>query len=371
VTTHLVDVETGAKQGGGQIHVQDHQELKLRMGELVQQTQTNPAEQNRLQQEAKEKERILNEARRLQQQAQYAQAIAVSQEGLKRFPNHPGLQTVLQQAQQQVQQAQLEQQRKRELEARQAQAVALQEKQQQLAREAEAARLRAEKAAAARSEAERRAQEQQRQRAYDELFAGAQRAVQQGNYPQAVQMFQSAVALKRTEAGMRELAQARAKVDAAAQAKAAEEKARREAEQRKQREAELARVRNQVEEERRKREAEELARRKAQEARDQAAYVQLLDDGKKLMAQGKFDAAAASWQSARQVRQTEEVDRLLAQAREKQALAAAQKQSAQAKADLERRLAEEKAARDRAEAQAKKNQELYNQALQAAQKALA
>src|SRR5262249_12818412 len=30
VSTHFVDAESGAKQGGGQIHVQDQQELKLR-----------------------------------------------------------------------------------------------------------------------------------------------------------------------------------------------------------------------------------------------------------------------------------------------------------------------------------------------------
>jgi hypothetical protein len=369
VTTHLVDAETGARQGGGKVHVQDQQELKLRMGELVRQTQSNPADQNRLQQEAKETERILNEARQHYQAGRSAQAIAVCQDGLKRFPNHAGLRALLQQAEEQARQADLEKKRRQEIEAQKAQALALQQKQKELAREAEAARLRAQQSAAARNEEERRAQEAQKQRAYDELFAGGERALQQGDYAQAIQKLQSATALKPTVAGLRELAAARAKLDEAARKKAAEEQARREAEVRHQKEAELAKVQAKVAEEQRKRAAEEQARRQAQEARDQAAYAKLMDDGRRLLGQNNFEGAAASFQSARQLRQTAEVNQLLAQVSEKKTLAAAQ--SAKAKADLERKLAEEKAARERADVQAKRNQELYTQALQAAQKALA
>ena len=371
VSTHLVDAETGAKQGGGQIHVQDHEELKLRMSELVQQTRSTPAEQDRLKREAAEKEKVLTEARRLLQAGQAAQAATACREGLKRFRDHAGLQALLQQAEGQLRQAELDQQRRREAEARQAQAAASQKRQQELAREAEAARVRAEQAAAARNEAERNAQEAQRQKAYNDLMAGAQRAFQQGNYPQAVNLFQSAVALKPNDAAQKELALARAKADEAAKAAAAAEEARREAAERQKREAELARVRDQVAEERRKREAEEQARRQAQESRDQAAYGKLLEEGRRLLAQGKYDAAAACFQSARQLRPTPEADGLIQQAHQQQALAAAQQQGARAKAELEKRLAEEKAARERADAQARQNQERYNQALQAAQKALA
>jgi hypothetical protein len=353
VSTHLVDVETGAKQGGGQIHVQDQQELKLRVGELVGQTQSNPAEQQRLQQEAKETEAILNEARKLYQAAQYAKTVTVCQDGLKRHPGHAGLQTLLQQADQQARQVGLEEKRRQEAAAQQAQALALQQRQKELARQAEEARARAEKAAAARSEAERRAQEQQKQKAYDDLFAGGERALQQGNYPQAIQMLQSAVALKQTDAATRELALAKSRVDEAARKKAADDQARREADLRKQREADLARVRAQVAEEQRKRAVEEDARRKAQEARDQATFAKLLDDGKRLLSQGNYDAAAASLQGARRLRQTDEVDRLLAQVREKQVTMAAEaKKKADAQAAEAKRLADAAEAKRKADAQA-------------------
>lgn len=317
VTTHMVDVETGGKQGGGKIHVQDHQELKLRLGELVQQTAAAaPAEQQRLQQEAQDSERVVTQARQLLQKGQSAQAAAVARDGLKRHPGHAGIQAILQQAEQQERQAKLEAKRQEELKQQQAQAAALQRRQQELAREAEAARQRAEKLAAARSEAERRAQEQQKQRAYDELLGKGQTAVQQGNYPQAIQLLQSAVALKPNGPATQALAQAKAKADEAARVKAAQEKAAKEAAERRQREAELARARQQVEEDKKKRAAEELARRKAQEARDQAAYNQYLGEGRQLLAQGKPDAALARFQSARQIQATDEVKKLITQAQD-------------------------------------------------------
>jgi tetratricopeptide (TPR) repeat protein len=331
VTTHMIDVENGGKQGGGKIHVQDQQELKLRMGELVKQTAAAaPAEQQRLQQDAQDSERVITQARRLLQQGQAAQAAVVARDGLKRHPGHPGIQAILQQAEQQDQQAKLEAKRQQELKAQRAQAAALQRQQQELARAAEAARQQAQKAAAARSEAERRAQEQQKQRAYDELLAGGQKAMQQGNYAQAIPMLQSAVALKANGPATQALAQARAKAEEAVRVKAAQEKAQKEAAQRQQHEAELARARKQVEEEKQKRAAEEVARRKAQEARDQAAYNQYLGEGRQFLAQGKFDVALARFQSARQVHPTDEVNKLITQAQDQ--LAQAQKKASQAQA---------------------------------------
>ncbi len=347
VTTHMIDVETGGKQGGGKIHVQDHQELKLRMGELVKQTAAAaPAEQQRLQQEAQDSERVITQARRLLQQGQAAQAAAVARDGLKRHPGHPGIQAVLQQAEQKDQQAKLEAKRQQDLKERQAQAAALQRKQQELARAAEAARQQAAKQAAARSEAERRAQEQQKQRAYDGLLAGGQKAIQQGNYAQAIPLLQSAVALKANGPATQALAQARAKADEAVRVKAAQEKAQKEAVQRQQREAELARARQQVEEEKQKHAAAELARHKAQEARDQAAYNQYLGEGRQLLAQGKPDMALARFQSARQVHPTNEVNTLIMQTQDQ--LAQAQKKANQARATAEAEQRQKAEAQQRA-----------------------
>src|SRR5205823_2534117 len=109
-----------------------------------------------------------------------------------------------------------------------------------------------------------------------------------------------------------------------------QEQARRVAEAQKQREAELARARTLLDEQHRRQENDAQAQRKAQEARDQAAAAKFIEEGKALLAQGKFDAAVTSFQAAQRLHKTSEVDGLIAQASEK---AAAVKQDAKAKAD--------------------------------------
>ncbi|MCI0431233.1 MAG: hypothetical protein L0210_11935, partial [Rhodospirillales bacterium] len=272
VETHFMDAESGQNQATGKIHVQDQNELKLRMQELVKQT-SSPADQPRLAQQGKESEKVLNDARRLMQAGQHTKAAETAQAGLKQDPNNVALQTLVQQARQAEQEAA----RRREADRVRAEAEAARKHQEALARQAQAARLQAEKEAKARDEAARRAQEAQREQAYQQQLAQGQQALKQGNYPQAIQFLQSALALKPNDAAAtRELAQAKVKQDEAVRARAAAEQAQREAEQRKQREAELAKVRQRVEEERKRREAEELARRKEQETRDQAEYAQLV-----------------------------------------------------------------------------------------------
>jgi hypothetical protein len=368
VTTHLVDAESGARQGGGTIHVQDHNELKLRVAELVGQTTGDPSKQERLQQEAKDIETSLNEARRLAKAGQPAQAATVCREALKRHPGHAGLQALLNQAEAQARAAELEQQRRREAERQQAQLAGARQRQDELARQAEAARQAAAREAAARGEAERRAREQQRQRAYQQLQAQARQASQQGNPQRSIELLQSAAALKPGDpATTRELAQAKTQL---ASAQVADDRARRQAEEQRARAAELAQSQARVAEERRRREAEEQARHKAQEARDQAAYAKLLDDGRRQVAQKQYDAALASLQSARRLRATPEVDALIIQVQMEQTRAAAQKKGEQAQVEAERRLAAQDAARKQADAQARHNQELYAQALQQAQAAL-
>jgi tetratricopeptide (TPR) repeat protein len=350
VSTHLIDVETGSKQGVGSIHVQDHTELKLRMHELARQALSNPVESERLQREAKENEARLNEARRLLKEGKAAQAVTVCRAGLQQHPENVGLRALLQQAEEQTRQQALAETRRREAEAHRAQAEAAQQRQRELARRAEAARAEAEKAA--RSDADRQAREQQRERAQQRLLAQGEQALRQQNYPQAIQALESAIALKASDDARRKLALARAGAEEAARARATAEQTRRAAELRGQREAELAQARAQVAEEQRRRTAEEQAQRKVQEERDQTAYAKLLDEGRRLLAQGKYDAAVSALQNARQLRKTDEVERVLSEAREKQA-----KAQAQARVDLVRRQAEEKARREQADQEQKRQEE--------------
>jgi tetratricopeptide (TPR) repeat protein len=367
VTTHLIDAATGARTGTGSIHVQDHQELKLRLPELARQVGAAPAEQTRIAQAGKDSEKALNDGRQLLAAGNYSQAAAVTREALKKAPDSVALQALNQEAQAKAKQAALEEARKRELARQQAEAEALRKKQAELARQAEAARARAEQEAKARTDAERRLDEAREQRAAEQLRLQAQQALKQGQHDQAVQALQSAVALRPSDAGFKELAQARAEAEKAARERAQAEQARLAAEQKRKQEPAQAKV----EAERKQREAQEAARRKAQEARDKAAQDQLLAQAKQALAKKDFAAATAAAESAQRLSATKQADDLLRQAREQQALAAAERKGAQARAEAERRLAEQQKQKEQAEAKALRNQEAYQAALKKAQQAVA
>jgi tetratricopeptide (TPR) repeat protein len=370
VTTHLIDAETGARHSGGNIHVQDHQELKLRMNELVKQTVAKPDEQAKLQQAGKDNEKLLNDARKMYEAGKYADAANASREGLKRMPNSVAFQQLLQQSESAAQKEKLEEARKQDAAKRRVEAAAAAKRQQELAQQAETAQKQAEEEAKTKDAAARRAQEQQKLRAYGSLIQQARKATQEGKHTQAVSLLQSAAALQPSDSVNRDLAQARAKAEDAAKAKVAQEQAVKEAALKKQHDAELAQARAKVEDERKRREAEDAARRKDQETRDHARAAALLEQGKQHLSKQQFDAALVALTSARQLQPNVETDKLIAQANEAKARAEAEKKGAQAKADLERKLAEEKAQREKTAAEAKRKQEAYTAALTQAQKAL-
>jgi tetratricopeptide (TPR) repeat protein len=282
VSTHLVEAETGVRQGAGRIHVQDHQELKLRIGELAGQTVQKPSEQARLQREAQENERLLKQAKQWLKMKQPERAAEVCKEGLKRRPDNVALRVVLQQAEQQLQLKALEEARHKEYRREQALAAAARKRQEELARQAEAARARAEKEARARSQAARLAQEQQRGRAHEQLLAQGQRALQQRNYAQAIQLFESAQAVKPTEAGQTALALAKAQAANAEKEQAAARVLRQQAEFRQKQDAEVARTRERLAAEQRRRDEE--GRRQAEKARTDAQAAQALQEQKRRQA---------------------------------------------------------------------------------------
>src|SRR6202022_4113671 len=107
--------------------------------------------------------------------------------------------------------------------------------------------------------------------------------------------------------------------------------------------------------------AQEQAGRKAQDTRDLAAQAKLLDNGKQLLAQKKYDAGVAALQNAVGLRKTDEGERLLQDALLKKAQATAQQEGPTARAALDRQLQEEAATRRQAEAPEKRNRELNSQ----------
>src|SRR5206468_2355667 len=133
--------------------------------------------------------------------------------------------------------------------------------------------------------------ERQREAACNQLLLQGQIALQKKNFQLSLSFYESAAGLRPSEDAFRALALARARAQEAARIQAAAVQVRREEALRRQREQELALVRVRVEEERRRREAEERALRQAQEDRDRVAYVKLLDEGQRLLAQGQYDPA--------------------------------------------------------------------------------
>src|SRR5262249_24272562 len=182
VTSHMIDAETGARTGTGMIHVQDHQELKLRLHELAKQLGAPKDEQARLEQKGKDNEKALNEARQMLKTGKYADAARVSQAALKQSPDNVALHSVLHDADEQARKAALEETRKQEAVRREAELKAALEKQKELTKQADLARLKAEQAAKAKDEAARRTEEARKQHATEQLKADANKALQQRNY---------------------------------------------------------------------------------------------------------------------------------------------------------------------------------------------
>ncbi|MCI0464360.1 MAG: tetratricopeptide repeat protein [Gemmataceae bacterium] len=375
VSAHLLDAEYGFVQGAGRILVHDPAELKLRLGELARLTLMNPAERQRYEEQSRPVETLLVEARKSSDRGELTVALGLFQKAAGLRPGSIEIQVLLQKTNRRAELAALEEARRREFERVQAEIRAQQQRQLELARLAEEARIRAAERAAALAADQRRLEEERRlreqQAAQSQLVLQARVAFKKGEFRLAIQMFEGAAGLRPNDDVHRELALARAEAERGSRARAAEEAARREAELRRVREEELKVARLRLEEERRRRLAEEDARRKAQEERDHAAYQQLFDEGQRLLNRGQYDGAIASLQSARRLRKTDAVEALLNRAMADQAAALARAKGESERLALERRLAEERERRIKAEAEAKRNQALYQQALELAQKAMA
>jgi hypothetical protein len=362
VNSHLIDARTGNRTGTGKIHVQDHQELKLRLSELAKQIRLDPESQAQLAREGQDSEKVLNQARQLQK-TDPARAADVLRTALKQSPGNTALQSLLTQNEHLLKQKALEEAHAKEAARRQAEAEAARKKQVELARQTELARLRAEVEAKNRTEAARKLEEQKKQLAYEQLHAEGQKAIQKGDYSAAAQHFQSAVALKPSDQGFKELAQAQGKAQEAARQKQLAEQQKKDLELKRIREEAEARVAAE-----KKRLAEqETARHKKQDEHDQQEYTRLLDQSKLLLKNQRYREALAAAQSAQQIRRTAEVEKQILEIKQEESLALARLKGDK---DAEKRLAEEKARQAQAEAASKKRQEDYTRLLNQAQQDL-
>jgi len=365
VNAHLIDARTGNRTGTAKIHVQDHLELKLRLSELAKQIRLDPESQAQAAREGQDSETVLNQARQLQK-TDPAQAAEVLRTALKQNPNNTAMQSLLVQNEQVLNQKALAETQAKETARRLADADLARKKLVDLALKSDLARMGAEQEARTRTEASRKLEEQKKLRAYEQLRAEGQKALLRGDYVAAVQDFQSATALKPSEEGFKELAQAQAKAQEASRLKLLADQQKKDLERKRTQEAALVRV----EAERKRLAEQEAARRKVQEEHDQKEYARLLDQSKLLLKNHRYPEALAAAQSAQQLHRSQEIEQQILAIKQEQTLAVARLKGDKERQEAEKRVAEEKGRQAQAEAVNKTRQESYTKLLKQAQQDL-
>jgi len=351
VDTYMVDAEYGYLRGRGFVHARQPLELKWRLSELARMTQTPPGLWQQQQQGYRDYEVLVVKAQESMNRGEFAIAVGFLGDAQKLRPGSLELQFYFQQTDTLAKQRVLQEQRRKELERQEQLAAEHKRQQEKLAGEIERQRILAAKEAGALSQDQRLLLEKNRLAdkvaAHNQLLLQARLAFKGRDVNLSIQLYESALALDQSDEVHRELAAARAELDRVTKQRLAEEAKLRDLQVQQQREGELAKARARLETERKQREQEEAALRKTQEDRDNAAFLRLVDQGEKHLAEAKYNAAISTFQAARQLKKTDRLDALLNQALVAQARADADAKGAAARKDLERQLAEAKTLRDK------------------------
>jgi tetratricopeptide (TPR) repeat protein len=366
VATYLIDAEFGFLQGSARVHVNDPFELRLRMGELALLTLMDPAERQRLLDQAQGFDALVSRGRAAMRDRNFAMAVQLFDDALRLRPLAFDVRFYRHQAHRAAEQQALERQRQQYLVAQADAYAAAQRRQVELSLAADQARVRAQQQAAVLAAAERAVLERQRAQAQTVLIKQAQVSFQSRRFGVSVSIYESAVAIAPPPAGdpWRQLAQARVEAARQTELVQAQAAASQEAALRKQREQELATAQAQIEAQRKQIDAD----RQARVERDKQAYSKAMAEGQQLLTKGNYDGAASAFLVAKQLQRTPAVDSLLELTAERRAIAQGKTESE--RKQLEAKLDAERVKRVQAEADAKRNQERYVEALKLAQAAL-
>ena len=334
VEAHLMDANTGTRTATGRIHVQDHTEMKLRLGELAAQIGApGPGAALAIKVRGAASEKALNESRALLKAGKPAEAKTVAERGLTQDPDSAALRTMVADADVRLKQTQIEEQRKVAEAARLKAETDVKARNAQLAHAAEAARLKAEAAAKLRTDADRKAEEVRKTEAARQLEEAGNRAFAGGSFSLAVGDYQSAAALRPSKELDQQIALAKTRLAEAARAQADTEARKRAEAEKKARDAAVVRV----EEEKTRRAADEKLKQEAR-AKEVAGLV---STGRQQLAAKQYGKALASAQAADQLGHSLETEKLLADIRNNQTLAMARDDDA--RRATEKKLAAEKA----------------------------
>ncbi|MCI0378933.1 MAG: tetratricopeptide repeat protein [Gemmataceae bacterium] len=365
---YMLDAEFGFLHGSARTHVRSPFELRLRLPELARLVMMSPADRARILADAQRFDLLLVRGRQHMDRDEFSVAITVFEDALRLRPGNVEVLLFLNRSRVSARQLAWAEQRRQHYLRQRALEEEARRRQWELARAAELARF--------HGPATVVIVEDQRRHAQTVLVSQARLAVKTKNFSFAISTFESAlrVAPPRDEI-YQELAFVRVESEKAARLRAAEAAAVHEAALRKQREQELLQARLALEAEQ-KRAALQLAlQQKAQLERDQGVYQRSFDEAQRLLARGDYDTAIGVLQLARPQAQalgkTDVLEALLQHAVVEQAKKTALAKGDTERKELEAKLALERERRKQAELDAKRNRDLYQQALGLAQKALA
>ncbi len=363
---YLVDAHFGFLANTARIHVQNIQELKLRLSELAWLTRLAPDERLGIERAAAAWNLLVADIRLCMQRAvsdrtesDFKAVIEMCGKALKQRPNHVQMLDTLRNAENQLRLQAVDEIIRNEQAQRAELVNDWRQQQTRLAHDAGEARRQAEQDATENQQpllAQRRA-------AAAELVSQAQQAYRENRFASACQLLESAVALRSDEDTFREWARARVKQEESANVHAAQVAAAQGAAIRREQDTVRALARAQLEEERRLRAAAEQARRQSAEERDRRAVQHLLELAQQYAGERQFERAVAAAALAKQLRPTPEIEQLANDLLIDLARANAEKRGAAAKVDLEQRLAVERDTRHKAEAEAQRNRKRFEELL--------
>ena len=370
VNTHILDAELNVQVAGATVRCQDANELRFRMGDIARLTSLPPQQQVVVVQQQQLVQTQVQQARIQIGKGKFSIAIDLFRTVLRTNPGHVEARQMLVQVEFRQRQAELEAQRQAAWQQQQALALQQRDRQIALAAAAEAQRFQAQRQLALLGAVQQTALVDRQLLARQNLIAQAQLAQRQNNLEQRVSLLESANAIKRDEQLVNELADARAKLAIERQKRLAAEQAARDAEARRLQDIEVAKLKARLAAEQERRAREEEARVAALNAKIQAEYDVFVDQGQRAMTRQNYAAAAAAFQSARRLKPSPEIEKLVSAALVEQARADAMKKGDEERLKLEAQLAKEEQRRKQLEEENAKLQVKYQAALAKARSAM-
>ncbi|MSR53727.1 MAG: tetratricopeptide repeat protein [Gemmataceae bacterium] len=361
-TTHLIDAELNVQTNGASIRVQNAAELNFRLSQLARLTVMPPQQQVVVVQQQQVVQRRVVAAQVEFRKGNFAISLGFFKEVLVADPGNVEARQMVLQIGFRSRQSELEAQRIAAFQQQQAASQAQRDRQIASAAASEAVRLQAQRDRGKNQQVIA----QQQIIAQQNLLNQALLAQRQNDLERRVTLLESANGIRRDDKVVQELAEARAQLAVERQKRQEAELALRELENKRTKDAELVKIDQKL----------VLARDKQQAAlelrvaQNQAEYERFLDHGQLAMTTQKYPLAVTSFQNARRLKPSPEVEKLISAALVEQARTDAEAKGEVEKKKLESQLAQEQERNKDLEIQNAKIRAKYQTAFDAGQSAM-